>query len=131
MRTILIVGGGYAGFYTAWKLEKKLRRGEVRGRILPEVTDKPGEWVVRSLEKRGGHVHLNAQVPAVPTGERKFRVLAVWATAVPFGRDVVSLTSVQHPRAAFLAGAGPRVSAPARGAGAVEARVLAGDAPRS
>ena len=21
MRTILIVGGGYAGFYTAWKLE--------------------------------------------------------------------------------------------------------------
>ena len=25
---ILIVGGGYAGFYTAWKLEKLLRRGE-------------------------------------------------------------------------------------------------------
>jgi NADH dehydrogenase len=25
---ILIVGGGYAGFYTAWKLEKKLRSGE-------------------------------------------------------------------------------------------------------
>jgi len=25
---ILIVGGGYAGFYTAWKLEKKLRAGE-------------------------------------------------------------------------------------------------------
>ena len=24
MRTILMVGGGYAGFYTAWKLEKKL-----------------------------------------------------------------------------------------------------------
>jgi NADH dehydrogenase len=25
---ILIVGGGYAGFYTAWKLEKQLRKGE-------------------------------------------------------------------------------------------------------
>ncbi len=25
---ILIVGGGYAGFYTAWKLEKHLRKGE-------------------------------------------------------------------------------------------------------
>jgi len=25
---ILIVGGGYAGFYTAWKLEKLLRKGE-------------------------------------------------------------------------------------------------------
>ncbi|GAA3651603.1 NAD(P)/FAD-dependent oxidoreductase [Microbacterium marinilacus] len=28
MPKILIVGGGYAGFYTAWKLEKQLRRGE-------------------------------------------------------------------------------------------------------
>jgi NADH dehydrogenase len=26
---ILIVGGGYAGFYTAWKLEKKMRPGEL------------------------------------------------------------------------------------------------------
>ena len=24
MRRIVIVGGGYAGFYTAWKLEKQL-----------------------------------------------------------------------------------------------------------
>ncbi len=28
MPKILIVGGGYAGFYTAWKLEKKMRAGE-------------------------------------------------------------------------------------------------------
>ena len=28
MPKILIVGGGYAGFYTAWKLEKRLRRRE-------------------------------------------------------------------------------------------------------
>lgn len=28
MPKILIVGGGYAGFYTAWKLEKHLRKGE-------------------------------------------------------------------------------------------------------
>ena len=28
MPKILIVGGGYAGFYTAWKLEKKMRPGE-------------------------------------------------------------------------------------------------------
>ncbi|WP_051171925.1 NAD(P)/FAD-dependent oxidoreductase [Microbacterium indicum] len=28
MPKILIVGGGYAGFYTAWKLEKHLRSGE-------------------------------------------------------------------------------------------------------
>jgi NADPH-dependent 2,4-dienoyl-CoA reductase/sulfur reductase-like enzyme len=30
VRTILVVGGGYAGFYTAWTLEKKLRRDEAR-----------------------------------------------------------------------------------------------------
>ncbi|MGP4012068.1 hypothetical protein [Streptomyces sp. 4N124] len=31
MREILIVGGAYAGFYTAWGLEKKLRPGEAQG----------------------------------------------------------------------------------------------------
>jgi NADH dehydrogenase len=306
--TVAFVGGGFSGvegFGELLALAKALVRRypelspdelsfhllEARGRILPEVTDKPGEWVVRSLEKRGGHVHLNAQllsardghvvlstgeefdselivwtvgnaanpmvnnhtdlpidqrglltvradlrvgtdeapvpdawgagddaavpdlaapgfsaatvpnaqhavrqgkllarnliatlrgrkpkpyvhhslgvvatlglgcgifqfhrlvikgfpawlmhrgyhVLAVPTWERKFRVLAVWATAVPFGRDIVSLTSVQHPREAFLAGAGPGVPAPAAasheaGAGAEAASVLAGDAPRS
>ena len=71
-------------------------------------------------------MHRGYHLLAVPTWERKLRVLAVWATAVPFGRDIVSLTSVQHPRAAFLAGAGPRV--PVSGEAAL---VLAGDASRS
>jgi NADH dehydrogenase len=52
-------------------------------------------------------MHRGYHVLAVPTWERKFRVLTVWATAVPFGRDIVSLASVQHPREAFLAGANP------------------------
>src|SRR5690606_40929984 len=50
MEKILIVGGGYAGFYTAWGLEKRLRRGEAEVTLvdphgymtyqpfLPEVT---------------------------------------------------------------------------------------------
>lgn len=41
---ILIVGGGYAGFYTAWKLEKQLRRGEAEVTIvdpLPYMTYQP------------------------------------------------------------------------------------------
>lgn len=29
VRTILVVGGGYAGLYTAWKLEKKLQLAEI------------------------------------------------------------------------------------------------------
>lgn len=28
MRKFLVVGGGYPGFYTAWKLEKKVRTNE-------------------------------------------------------------------------------------------------------
>jgi NADH dehydrogenase len=29
-------------------------------------------------------------------------VLAIWLTAALFGRDIVSLASVQHPREAFI-----------------------------
>jgi NADH dehydrogenase len=32
-------------------------------------------------------------------------VVAVWATGALFGRDVVSLAAVQHPREAFVAAA--------------------------
>ncbi|MER7926058.1 NAD(P)/FAD-dependent oxidoreductase [Streptomyces sp. NPDC096057] len=53
-------------------------------------------------------MHRGYHVLAIPTWERKVRVLAVWITAVPFGRDIVSLTSVQRPRAAFVAHGNPR-----------------------
>jgi len=76
-------------------------------------------------------MHRGYHVLAVPTWERKLRVLAVWATAIPFGRDIVSLTSVQHPREEFLAGIGTRIPAPARRAGAGESNMSAGDAPHS
>ncbi|NLA09613.1 MAG: FAD-dependent oxidoreductase, partial [Microbacteriaceae bacterium] len=38
MPRILIVGGGYAGFYTAWKLEKLLRRGEAEVTIVDPLS---------------------------------------------------------------------------------------------
>ena len=44
MPKILIVGGGYAGFYTAWKLEKYLRRGEAEVTVVdprPYMTYQP------------------------------------------------------------------------------------------
>ncbi|SNT63906.1 NADH dehydrogenase [Asanoa hainanensis] len=41
---------------------------EARDRILPEVTDEPGRWVVRSLEKRGAHIHLNATMQSAVDG---------------------------------------------------------------
>ncbi|MFC0540755.1 NAD(P)/FAD-dependent oxidoreductase [Kutzneria chonburiensis] len=47
-------------------------------------------------------MHRGYHVLAVPTWERKIRVLAVWLTAAVFGRDIVSLAAVEHPREAFL-----------------------------
>ncbi len=57
MRKILIVGGGYAGFYTAWKLEKWLRRGEAEVTMvdpLPYMTYQPflPEVAAGSIEPR-------------------------------------------------------------------------------
>jgi NADH dehydrogenase len=55
----------------------------------------------------GWLMHRGYHVLAIPTWERKVRVLAVWATAGVFGRDVVSLASVARPRAAFVAAGEP------------------------
>ncbi|MFE7168588.1 NAD(P)/FAD-dependent oxidoreductase [Streptomyces sp. NPDC057616] len=52
--------------------------------------------------------HRGYHVLAVPSWERKVRVLTVWLTAALFGRDLVSLASVQHPRDAFVASGNPR-----------------------
>jgi NADH:ubiquinone reductase (H+-translocating) len=48
-------------------------------------------------------MHRGYHVLAVPTWERKLRVLHAWVPALVFGRDIVSLQSVQHPRDAFVA----------------------------
>jgi NADH dehydrogenase len=53
-------------------------------------------------------MHRGYHVLAVPSWERKVRVFAVWFTALLFGRDVVSLASVEHPRDAFVSGGEPR-----------------------
>jgi NADH dehydrogenase len=63
MRKILIVGGGYAGFYTAWKLEKALRRGEAEVTVVdprPYMTYQPflPEVMAGSIEARHAAVSL-------------------------------------------------------------------------
>ena len=57
MPKVLIVGGGYAGFYTAWKLEKLLRKGEAEVTVvdpLPYMTYQPflPEIAAGSIEAR-------------------------------------------------------------------------------
>jgi NADH dehydrogenase len=55
-------------------------------------------------------IHRGYHVLAVPTWERKVRVLAVWLTQLMFGRDIASLGSAEHPRAAFVSGGEPDAS---------------------
>lgn len=100
--TVTVVGGGFSGvegfgelLSLATALLKRypeLSRDELRfhlvealGRILPEVSDRPGSWVVRSLVRRGGRVHLNTQVTSaldgrvvLSTGETFESNLIVW-----------------------------------------------------
>ncbi|MFF3949430.1 NAD(P)/FAD-dependent oxidoreductase [Streptomyces sp. NPDC001902] len=83
--TVTFVGGGFSGVegfgellslatamlksYPELRLEElSFHLVEARGRILPEVTDGPGAWVVRHLERRGGHVHLNTQLVSAEDG---------------------------------------------------------------
>jgi NADH dehydrogenase len=54
-------------------------------------------------------MHRGYHLLAVPSWERKVRVLVIWLTAALFGRDIVSLASVQHPRDAFTNGGEPAV----------------------
>jgi NADH dehydrogenase len=101
--TVTFVGGGFSGVEGFGELlalataslkhypeidaeELRFHLVEARGRILPEVTDRPGEWVVRSLEKRGGTVHLNTQLVSaekshvvLSNGEEFDSGLIVWA----------------------------------------------------
>ncbi|MBP2437705.1 NAD(P)/FAD-dependent oxidoreductase [Microbacterium amylolyticum] len=63
MPKILIVGGGYAGFYTAWKLEKHLRKGEAEVIVvdpLPYMTYLPflPEVAAGAIEPRHAVVSL-------------------------------------------------------------------------
>ncbi|MEK9578840.1 MAG: hypothetical protein VW008_05765, partial [Aquiluna sp.] len=56
-KQILIIGGGYAGFYTAWKLEKLLTKGEAEVTLvdpLPYMTYQPflPEVAAGSIEAR-------------------------------------------------------------------------------
>jgi len=52
-------------------------------------------------------MHRGYHLLAVPTWERKIRVLAGWLAMGVFGRDIVSLANVQHPRDAFVRGGVP------------------------
>ena len=108
MPKILIVGGGYAGFYTAWKLEKWLRSGEAEVTIvdpLPYMTYQPflPEVAAGSIEPRHAVVshrrHLkktnivSAKVTHVNHAEKTATITPPIGEPYEFKYDIVVVTA--------------------------------------
>ena len=90
MTRIVIVGGGYAGFYTALKLEKLLRRNEAEVVVidpLPYMTYQPflPEVAAGSIEARHAIVPLRRHLP-------KSRVVTARVTGINHRDKKVTVT---------------------------------------
>ena len=89
---ILIVGGGYAGFYTAWKLEKSLRKGEADVMIvdpLPYMTYQPF-----LPEVAAGSIEARHAVVAVRRHLKRTTVVAAKVTGINHANRVATITPV-------------------------------------
>lgn len=89
---ILIVGGGYAGFYTAWKLEKTLRKREADVMIvdpLPYMTYQPflPEVAAGSIEARHAVVALRRHL-------KRTTVVAARVTGINHANKVATITPI-------------------------------------
>nr|WP_202885761.1 FAD-dependent oxidoreductase [Kribbella sandramycini] len=95
VRRIVVVGGGYAGFYTAWGLEKKLRRGEAEVVLIdprPYMTYQPflPEVLSGSVEARHAAISLRRNL-------RRTRVISGAVTKVEHARRTVTIQPMQGP----------------------------------
>ncbi|MEU4191974.1 FAD-dependent oxidoreductase [Kribbella sp. NPDC026611] len=95
MRRILVVGGGYAGFYTAWRLEKKLRRDEAEVVVIdprPYMTYQPflPEVVAGSVEARHAAVSLRRNL-------RRTKIVAGMVTGISHADKTVTIHPSQGP----------------------------------
>lgn len=109
-----VVGGGFAGIETIAELRSmatyllryypeiafedvQFHLIEAMGRIMPEVNEKTGRWVVKHLEDRGCVVHLDTQLTSATKG------LIELSTGESFESDVIIWTAgvMAHPVAKF------------------------------
>ena len=93
MPKILVVGGGYAGFYTAWKLEKHLRQGEAEVVMvdpLPYMTYQPflPEVAAGSIEPRHAVVAHRRHL-------KKTRVVTAKVTKVDHATKTATITPTE------------------------------------
>ena len=87
---ILIVGGGYAGFYTAWKLEKHLRKGEADVTMvdpLPYMTYQPF-----LPEVAAGSIEARHSVVAHRRHLKRTHVLTAKVTNINHAQKVATIT---------------------------------------
>jgi NADH dehydrogenase len=92
---ILIVGGGYAGFYTAWNLEKLLRKGEAEVTMvdpLPYMTYQPflPEIAAGSIEPRHAIVNHRSHL-------RRTRIVSGKVTGVNHSTKTATIASNAGP----------------------------------
>jgi NADH dehydrogenase len=104
--TFVVVGGGFAGIETFAEMlslatyllryyrnisfdEVSFHLVEAMERIMPEVSQKTSDWVVKNLEDRNATVHLNTQLKSaeggvleLSTGEKFEADLIVWTAGV-------------------------------------------------
>ena len=83
--TVVVVGGGFAGIETFAELrglashllkqfpsltidDTHFHLVEAMDRIMPEVSLKTSLWVIRNLERRQAHIHLNTQLVSALDG---------------------------------------------------------------
>jgi NADH dehydrogenase len=123
MCKILIVGGGYAGFYAAWKLEKELRRGEAHVTVIdrrPYMTYQPflPEVMAGSIEPRHSVVSLRrhlrrtevvaGMVTAIDHAEKTVTVRPAHGPDFDFSYDIIVVTAGVVTRKFPIAGIGER-----------------------
>ena len=92
MPKILIVGGGYAGFYTAWKLEKLLGKGEADVTVVdsrPYMTYQPflPEIAAGSVDPRHALVPLRAHL-------KKTEIITATVTGINHAKKTATITPV-------------------------------------
>src|SRR5690606_16772475 len=111
--TVVVVGGGFAGIEVFGELrslasalignypqltfeDTHFHLIEATGRIMPEVSLKTSEWVLKSFAKRGALVHLDTQVTGaldgnveLSTGEVIPTDIIIWTAGVMANPAVV------------------------------------------
>jgi NADH dehydrogenase len=118
-KKILIVGGGYAGFYTAWKLEKWLRAGEAEVTIvdplpymaylpfLPEVAAgsiEPRHAVVARRRHLRRTANIAGKVTAISHADKSVTITPNAGEAFDFAYDHIVIATGSVSRTFPIAG---------------------------